>query len=188
VRAELLLKHLVAFERRDPDLLRDLRAHTQANVQALIEDMILAIAQDGVRQKTPVWYYDREGAFHLARVRRDPAGGLDDEIEGTVPDGEWSQIYELSEHPLLKRLADFMAKNSMTLADLDMTPRQQTQDDMVQGFLDGQRDERESALEYQERTSGLLEQLSEQIRRSRDNLARDPVLIEHRQADDDDAR
>ncbi len=66
-RTELLLKHQIAFETGDPGLLVDLRAQLHANVQALIDDMILAMAQDGVRLKNPEWYYDKDGVFHWAQ-------------------------------------------------------------------------------------------------------------------------
>lgn len=165
-RTELFLKHQIAFETRDPGMLSDLRADTQAAVQALINDMILAIAEDGgPRLRTPEWYYDKDGGFHLARW-------IDDK-------GAPVQLYKLEEHPLLKRLMDFISKNSMTLADMEMTPKAQDDQDAIRGFLDSKQHESDNLLEYQKRTAEGIEGLRALIRNSQDKMRRDPVLIEH---------
>lgn len=170
-RTELLLQHQVAFEAGDPRLLTDLRARTQAFVQAIIDDIILAIVSEGVQLKTPAWYYDKDGGFHLA--------------EFTENDGERRLIYEVKAHPLLKTLGDLMAKNSMTLSDSEMTPKQVTEDDRMQGFLDGKKRSAEEEGEYRRRQTEALENLSGMIDRSRARIDRDPVLIEHNQAGED---
>lgn len=171
-RAELLLKHQVAFESGDPSMLMEYRADTQARVQALIDDMLLIIAMDGgPRLKSPEWYYDKDGKFHLAAY-----------TDSTT--GELVQLHKLEAHPLLKPLIDYLAKNAMTLADLEMTPKSHDETAAMQGYLDGKTADEESALEYQERQTQALEKLSEQITISQQNLKRDPVLIEHGEADD----
>ena len=171
-RAELLLKHQVAFESGDPSMLMGLRADTQAMVQALIDDMLLTIAMDGgPRLKSPEWYYDKDGEFHLAAYTDSESGEL-------------VQIHKLEAHPLLKPLIDYLSKNTMTLADLEMTPRSHDETEAMRGFLDGKSADEESALDYQARQTRALEKLSEQIERSQQRLRHDPVLIEHGEADD----
>jgi len=171
-RAELLLKHQVAFESADPSMLMGLRADTQAMVQALIDDMLLTIAMDGgPRLKSPEWYYDKDGKFHLAAYTDSQTGEL-------------VQIHKLEAHPLLKPLIDYLSKNAMTLSDLEMTPKSHDEQEAMKGFLDGKTADEESALEYQERQTMALEKLSEQIARSQQQLRHDPVLIEHGEVDD----
>lgn len=169
-RTELFLKHQIAFESRDPALLTDLRADTQAAVQALINDMIVAIAADGgPRLRTPEWYYDKDGGFHLAQWKDE--------------DGTPVQLYKLEAHPLLKLLMEFIAKNAMTLSDLEMTPKAQDEQELMRGYLEQKAGGDEQALEYQQRQTAALENLGELIRRSQEKTRRDPVLIEYGEAD-----
>lgn len=137
-RTELFMRHQVAFDTNDPTLLSGVRADTQAAIQALINDMILAIAQDGGPRIHEVsWYHDKEGEFHLASY-------LDE-------DGKVHQITEIKAHPLLKHLMDFIAKNSMTLADLEMTPKVRNESEMMQGYLDKKDGQQESVNDFQQR-------------------------------------
>lgn len=171
-RSELFLRHQIAFETGDPKLLTDIRADTQAAVQAIVNDMILAISSTGVELKNPEWYYDQKsGAFSLVSF-----------VNGR---GETVYSEKVSAHPLLKVLTDFLSKNNMSLADLAMTPKQRDDDQIMQGYLDGQDDRQESALEYQKRSALALEGLTELIERSRARTARDPILIEHKSDDID---
>lgn len=137
-RAELLLRHEVAFESGDPSLLTGMRAGTQAMIQALIDDMLLTIAADGgPRIKSPEWYSDKDGGFHLAQYL--------DQVTG-----ELRQIYKLEAHPLLKHLIDYLAKNAMTLADLEMTPKSRDEQEALRGYLEKEK-EGQAASEYQQR-------------------------------------
>lgn len=168
-RTELLLKHQIAFETGDPGLLVDLRAQLHANVQALIDDMILALAQDGVRLKTPEWYYDKDGGFHWAK-------GMDSL-------GEEVQLYKIEQHPLLRTLGDMISKLNLGLSDMGMTPKVQDDNDTIRGHLNGDAQRGEALLEYQRRQTEVLESLGEMIDRSRTRSAADPVLIEHQQGE-----
>ena len=171
-RTELFLRHQVAFETGDPRQLTQLAADRQAALAGLIDDMILAIAQDGgPRIKDVVWYHDKEGGFHLAEF-------IDE-------DGEKRRIHELKEHPLLRTLILYIEKNRMTLADLNMTPRLQDDDDVLQGFLDAKKETSGELLEYEKRQAAALEGLVGMIQRSQTLTRRDPVLIEHQGATDD---
>lgn len=166
-RAELFLRHQVAFEQGDPKLLTLLRSDTQAMVQGLIDDMLVTIALDGgPRLKSPEWYSDKEGGFHLAAF-------IDAETNEKV------QLYKLEAHPLLKLLIDFLSKNNLTLGDLEMTPKSKDDSDALRGYLDSKRGEEQSLLEFQAKQTDAIEALRAQIERSQQALRHDPVLIEH---------
>ncbi|MFZ5658749.1 MAG: hypothetical protein ACOY5C_02705 [Pseudomonadota bacterium] len=164
-RTELFMKHHIAFETKDPSLLNRLRANLHANVQAIIDDIILAIISEGVQLKTPQWYYDKEGALHLA--------------EYTDSEGERRLIHEINAHPLLKTLGDFLAKNNLSLADMGMTPKGQDDTAIEMGNLQRQSQDRETMDQYQQRQTKALEDLRGMIERSREKIGRDPILIEH---------
>lgn len=165
-KTDLFFQHHVAFEVGDPRLLTDLNADLHANLRAIINDMILAVIQDGARLKTPQWYYDHQGCFHLART-------TDEET------GETIQLYDLSEHPLIKRIGEFITRIGLSLSDMEMTPKAQSEDEMLRGFVSQQGSKPENLVEFQERQTRALEQLGDLVKRSRDRAARDPVLIEH---------
>ncbi len=172
-RHELMLRHQIAFETQDPDLLLQIRSDTQSAIQGLIDDMILAIAQDGgPRIQEVVWFNDKEGGFHLARFKD--------------ADGNTHQIHEIKAHPLLKPLMEFISKNAMTLADLEMTPKARDDQATMGGFLDEQVDRNDTLLEYQERQTQALEHVQSLIARSQRRLASDPVLIEHGEVQESD--
>lgn len=172
-RAELFMRHQIAFDSGDVGMLTGMRAETQAGLQAIIDEMILQIAQDGgPRIKEITWYHDKEGDFHLANY-------VDKDTGKTV------QIYELKAHPLLKPLIDFISKNSLTLADMGMTPKVQQENELLAGHLQGEREKQDDALEFRENQTKILEQLKEQIQTSQKNIDRDPVLIEYNMGGND---
>lgn len=168
-RTELLLKHQIAFETGDPALLTDLRAQLHANVQAIIDDIVLALAQDGVRLRTPEWFFTPSGEVKFVHY-------VDDK-------GEAKQIHKIEQHPLLRTLTDMIAKLGLGLADQGMTPKVQDDNDVVRGQLAGDARRGEQALDYQRRQTEQLERLGSLIQASREKAAKDPVLIEHQQGD-----
>jgi hypothetical protein len=153
LRTELFMRHQIAFETRDPGMLMDLRAGTQAAIQAIIDDMIIAIAADGgPRIKEIQWYYDKDGGFHLAQWRDEK--------------GDEHQIYELKAHPLLKILAEFIQKNNMTLGDMGMTPKVQDEQDLMTGFLQESKNSTEGMEQYRQKTLANQEKLLDLLRRN----------------------
>lgn len=169
-RMELFLQHRIAFQTRDPSLLTDLHADLQSNVQALINDMILAIINSGVEIRQPQWYTDKEGGMHLAEY--------EDEH------GARRTIDDLQAHPLLKPLYEMISRNTAVLAHLGMTEKAKEEDEVLQGFLE-QKEQRAETLEgFAERQTQALEQLTELIERGRNRQQRDPILIEHQQGDE----
>lgn len=171
-RTELFMKHRIAFETRDPGLLVELRADLQANVTALLDDMVLAIVRSGVELRSPEWYTDKEGVLHVAHF--------------FDPDGRMRTIEKIEAHPLLDMLFKALSRNALTLTDMGMTPKVQEDHDMVRGHIEAQGDDRETLLGYQRQQTEQLARLSEMIERSRHQAARDPVLLEHQQAEGED--
>lgn len=169
-KTELFMRHHVAFESGDPGLLNSLRANLQAAVTAIIDDIVRTIITDGTTLRSPAWYYDKEGGFHLA--------------EYTDDRGERKVIQEIKEHPLLKRLSDLLAKNNMSMGDLAMTPKVRDEAEQLGGALEEEGQSREKLLEYQERQTQSLEGLRGLLERSAQRAEMDPVLIEHSDGDD----
>jgi hypothetical protein len=165
-RTELYLRHRIAFDTRDPTMLTDLRADLHSTVHAILSDMLLAVVQDGARLKTPEWFYDKDGGFHLAQH--------DDGRGNKV------QIFKLEEHPLLKRIGEFISRIGLDLNSQGMTPKVQEDADVIRGHLDDESDRSELSLEYQRRQTEMLEKLGGMIETSRANAAKDPVLLERK--------
>jgi len=149
-RTELYMRHHIAFETRDPTLLTGIRAQLQANIQAIIDDIILSIIRDGVSIKTPKWYTDPDGTFHLAEY-------VDD-------DGNRRLIEEMHANPLLRTLGDMIAKNGMTLTDESMTMRQQ--DCSVSSAADASGVSTEEMRDFQRRNEAQMSALIGMIKRS----------------------
>lgn len=164
-RIELFMDYQIAFDARDPKMLTKYHSSMQALAWQLTNDMILQVIQDGVSLKSPEWYYDKDGGFHLAQSVKD---------DGTV-----EQIYKVESHPLLRSIIEFMNRNGMTLPDSGMTMKVKEEADDIKGFLEQTEAQRENALEFQQRQTKALEGLAALVDRSHQRMARDPVLIEH---------
>jgi len=149
-KVELYMKHHVAFETGDPSMLSGLRATLQANIQAVIDDMFLAIIQDGVRLKTPQWYYDKNGDFHWASKE-------------SPETGEIVTLYEIQAHPLIKLVGELVSKNGMTLSDASMTQRQAG--DNPESERDSTAPTGEELREWKERSDRQQQQLMKMIQR-----------------------
>ncbi len=164
-RTELFLQHRVAFQQRDPNALRDLHADNQALIQAVFQDIVLAITKTGVELRTPEWYTDKDGDIHWVET-----------IDGN---GNVVPIMKVESHPLIKGMIELMAKNNMNLDAMQMTPKAKEEDDALQGFLAAQSSGNDDLRTFAERQTAALENLSALISRSRDKQKRDPVLIEY---------
>ena len=149
-----------AFASGDPSKLMALNAGIQSSVHGLIQNMISAIAADGVSIKTPEYTTDKDGT----------AGRV-------IFDGE--QIYKLQAHPLLKTLSDYISKNNLTLSDMAMTPKGHDETKTLEGHLANQQTDRESMLDYQKRQTQASEELLAMVERGRAQTRKDPILIEH---------
>jgi hypothetical protein len=163
---ELFMRHRIAFETRDASLLTDLRADLHATLTAIVQNMMLAIIGRGVEIETPEWHFDKEGTFHLARYI-DPESGLE------------RQIMKIEEHPLLKRLGEFVSRFGLDLNSQGMTPKAQDDEESIRGQLSAETGDREVALEYQRKQTLALEALGSLLQRADADAKRDPILIEH---------
>jgi len=164
-RSEVFLRFHVAFERRDPNLLRDLWAENHAALQALFSDMVMTIVADGgPRLRSPEYYYDKDGGCHFVKY-------------SDAETGEVQQLMKLEAHPLLKPLINLMNKAGLTMADMAMTPKAVDQEDMMRGYLDAEREDRESAGEFRGRVDRGMQQLRQLLG------VRGPALIEGKVAD-----
>lgn len=180
-RLDLYFRHHLAFVHGDPGILTDLNADLHANLRALVNLMILDVIKDGATVRTPAWYYDKDGGFHLAR---DAGKGADEHGEATEGVG---QIMELREHPMLKRIGEWVSRLGLSLSDMGMTPKAKETAEETNGYLSAQQQSQENLLAYQERQALALEGLTDMIQRARDKAAADPVMIEHKQQGGDDA-
>jgi hypothetical protein len=159
-RSELFLQFQIAFEQRDPRLLQQLHADNQAAIQALIMDMITTIAADGGPELTSQeWYYDREGGLHWVERTNEETGQLE-------------RMLKKEAHPLLKPLIEFIHKAGLTMEDLAMTPKAQDESDLLRGYLDAERDDRQRADEHREKTRREMDTLRKLLG------VREPALIE----------
>lgn len=165
-RTELFLKHHVAFETKDPALLTGLRADMHGGVTALIDDIIYAIAQDGVRLKVPKTTTNDKGETRLLRY-------VDDA-------GDKHSIDEINAHPLLRVLADFLTKAGLSLSDLRMTPKVIEEEEVLTGQLNATKQQQSDVSEFQRRQAVALESLAEMVKQAQEDTARDSVLLEHR--------
>lgn len=164
-RMELFLRHRIAFQTRNPALLSELQSDLQSNVQALINDITLAIINSGVELRAPQWYSDKEGDLHVA--------------QWTDENGKVHVIEDITAHPLLKPLYELISRNTEVLAKLGMTEKAQEDDAVLQGFLEHKEKTVEDSRAFAERQTQALEHLTALIERSRDQQKRDPILIEH---------
>lgn len=171
LRVEVFMRHQLAYDENNPRLLMQDNIELQAAVRGIVNEILLAITRRGVELVTPQWYYDKDGRFHLAQYT--PTDGA----------GEPVQLMEVRENPLLKILIEIMRANGMTLPDDGMTMRASEQDSAMTGFLDAQRGQSEQLLEFEERRTKAMENLTGLIERSRQKTNNDPVLIEYRQGE-----
>lgn len=171
-KTELFLRHHIAFDTGDPKLLGELRADLHANLTAIINDLILSVIGRGAELRTPEWYYDKEGGFHLASYT-DPTTGAK------------TQLYKIEIHPAIKVIKELVVALGLDLNSQGMTPKVQDDNDVLRGNLATAEQSQGALLEFQQRQTKALEGLGAMIQRSRDATKRDPILIEHQQNETD---
>lgn len=168
-KAELFMRHQVAFETNDPGHMKFLNADMQASLRALMDNMIREAAANGVVLRAPKYYVNGDGVLKLAQYK--------DAM------GEMVTIMEVNANPVLKPLIELLKANNMGLADMGMTPKVQEDDRERMGHLDEQKANRESFDAFLAAQRDALAALPGLIERSRERSSKDPVLIEHQQAE-----
>ena len=166
-RSELYFQNHLAFEHKNPELLRDRMASLQASIASIIDMMILDIVRRGVTITAPRWYIHPEDGFQIA--------------EYTDEDGNLRLLTEVNAHPLLNPLIDYLKKNGQTLADAGMTLRQQDDDALLEGYIDSKRLDRETEGEQRERQTAALERLTGLVESAQQDRGKDPVLLEYQE-------
>ena len=128
-----------AVDHRDPKALGELMKTTQADLFVMLQRMFSQVFQDGVTLEAPVWAGTKEGYV-------------------LVQDEDGRQVMEKSAHPLLPRLIDMVAKNSLSLSDMLLTPKTSEEAEAVKGHLEGEKESREQLSDYRQQRNQMLEQ------------------------------
>jgi hypothetical protein len=163
------MQHSMAFETGDVGMLTELRSNMQAGISSLINDMILSIAHRGVEIVAPQWKVNpTTGGVVIAKYTNDSTG-------------EMESIEEIRANPLLKILMEFISKNNLSLEDMNMTPKVQSDNDVMSGFLDDESENRESTHEFRSRMIEQQDTLLELINASYKGKGKviDGEVIEH---------
>jgi hypothetical protein len=120
-KTELFMQTHIAFETGDHKILKKMHANTHAALNAILNDMILSVAQTGVEIKNPRWYPN-------------PKTGMPEFVEYRDENGSKHQLHDIQAHPLLNKIIDLVQKNSLTLDDMNMTDKSQD-DSELKGFI-----------------------------------------------------
>ncbi|PHS20253.1 MAG: hypothetical protein COA86_02875 [Kangiella sp.] len=169
-RTELFMKHFMAIQSDDPNMLKEIHGANQAGLSALFEDMMITVFTDGVTLRNPAYSFDKDGGFNLARYTND--------------DGDLITIEEIKAHPILKPLMELLSKNNLSLADLNMTPKVVMDQGITAGNLSDENQSKEQLSEFQKSSKDALEKMSEMIQRSQKNIKADPILMEYETEDE----
>jgi len=170
-RAEINLRYQIAFSTQDPRALMDLHSDRMASLHSLIDEMIYIVAKDGARLTAPRMYYDKDGCCHVFKYKDQHTGN--DVI-----------INEHTEHPLLKRIFEAVAKVGLAMPDMNMTPKGQDETSIIKGHLAKDAADQETMADFQRRNTEALEGLADMIESSKQQTEQDEILIEFQQEDD----
>lgn len=172
-KTELFMLHHAAFEQRNPKHLMGIYADQQAGLFAIVQQMMIDIANRGPMIVKPEWYTDKDGDCHLAQI--------------TGADGKVHTFTTEREHPLLRVLSEFVSKANLNMHDMGMTHRALENDEAELGKLNDGSAQREELGDYQRRQVEALEGLANVMKNAAANKMRDSVLIEHQKQNGDGA-
>lgn len=165
----LFMQHHAAFEQRNPKHLQGVYADIQASITAIIQMILQTIIADGVKISAPAWTVDKQGNVVIGRFINDKTGELE-------------TIMDVSAHPLLKPLTEFLTRNNMSLADLGMTPKAIEQEEQQMGRLAPQDGVPTLSLEdYATKQAESFAALRDLAAKANARKNSDPVLVEYRQ-------
>lgn len=153
-RTELFMKHDIAFKTNSPSLLRKNRSDMQAAFSAILNDIILAVTTTGVEVRTPQFYIN-------------PKTGKPELVYYTDDEGDKQIIETITENPLLKRMIDFMQRNSLTLDDMGMTQKAQEEISLSGQLIEQQQVGTQSTIEFQQKQQIQTQQLLDLINKGR---------------------
>lgn len=156
--------HHAAFEQRKPGVLTGLYSEMQAAIYSILQQIIMTIIQDGVKLERPVFHFDENGCLSLGKY-------VDE-------NGQPQMLMDVTAHPLLKPLTDFLSKNNMSLADMGMTNKVIEAEDLMPGQIANTAGPAISDDEYKRRQLAALEGLAGKMQRANHLTAQDPILME----------
>jgi hypothetical protein len=163
---QLFMTVHAAFEQRDPKHLTEIFAGLQAGTVAVVQQMLQTIIADGVKITEPQWYTDKDGVLHVAKYEDD--------------DGQRRILQEISAHPLLKPLGEFLSRNTLSLSDMGMTAKVVEEGQEQAGRLATDSQTQQTLSEFSQRVASGVEALKDAMQRAAENKARDPVLIDYK--------
>ena len=166
-KTELFMKHFIAVESNNPEMLKDIHAANQAGLSALFEDMLITIFSDGTTLRTPAYGVTKDGIEFVEYLDT-----------GT---GKMVKVEDVRAHPLLKPLFELLSRNNLSLADLNMTPKVQTDQGIAFGNLDDESQSKEQMRQYQEKNLEALEGMKALIQKSNNRVKQDKILQEFTQ-------
>ncbi|MCR8922647.1 hypothetical protein NO559_07685 [Dasania sp. GY-MA-18] len=171
-RSELMLKYLAAVKSGDPSHLEDIHIVNQATVTAVLGDMMQEVINDGPTLRSPAYVSSKDGDISFVKDPRSK-------------DRE-AYIMDVKAHPLLKLMMEFMQKNSMTLSDLNLTPKIHVDQNIMAGQLAGDAVDKERSADYQQKMLDQVSHLKSLVSRGKARLVNDKVLQEYQQEELDD--
>ncbi len=164
---QLFMMHHAAFEQRDPKHLTGIYASIQSAVTAIIQQMLQTIIRDGTTLTAPAWKLDRDGNVVIGEYQDHATG-------------EMKVIYEVKDHPLLKRLSEMLTRNNLSLSDMGMSPKSIEQEEHAMGHLAIGKEVKQTDLcDFAQKTNESLSALKEMAVKANANRQMDPVLIEY---------
>ncbi len=159
-KVELFMQHTMAFESGDAGMLTGMRANMQAGISSIMDDIILAIAQRGVEIVTPQWKVNPQtGGVVIAKY-------LNGETEKMVT------IEDVRANPLLKTLMEIITKNNLSLQDMNMTLKVQSDNEFMGGYLEEEKGKSESSGDFQKKMIAQHDLLMDLIGNSYSNDAK----------------
>lgn len=165
---ELVTKYLIAMETQDPTLLRQNRAIMHARVEVIVSMMLQNIIQKGVMFEIPKYYIDKESGTPIF-----------------IHDLEGNPLKDHQINPLVDRLAFTLNKLGLTLPDSNMTERNSTAEEHLNGFLNGNRDDNVTALEYEQKMANSYDNLLNFMKKAEISREKDPILLESKDYSED---
>lgn len=157
--------HQAAFEQKKPGVLTGMYAEMQAAVFSILQQIILTIIADGVKLERPVFHFTEEGGLCLGEY-----------VDRHT--GERKMLMDVSAHPLLKPLTDFLSKNNMSLADMGMTNKVIEAEDMMPGQISSSTAPAITDDEYRRQQIKALQDLAGKVQRSNLLTAQDPIFVD----------
>lgn len=165
-KTEIFLLHHAAFDQRNPKVLGALHADLQATLTAMLQMMMQDVLGDGVVIRVPKVELARDGS-PVTLTYQDQ-------------DGQTQKIYEISAHPALKPITDFISRLGLSMTDLGMTVRAaDPEPEGGAGRLGVAEDSKEQLADFGQRMLGVMANAKNLLAQAHHATQNDPVLVAH---------